>query len=186
MTLKERIEIIRRNLNLQRIETIEYFKRKPKKLFAILLIAAFVGFYLWGLKADAAELGLGLGKGYANNAGATYQEIMVRDAQRHWYASVARIGGDNEFNYKYWRGCGGYQVNWRKEKRFAPYARLGACYFDEAPVGLVSERLTYELAFGVRFWGIVELDLDTHNSTAGRSDKNAGLDAMMLRVLWRF
>jgi hypothetical protein len=36
-------------------EQLEYFKRKPKKLLAILAIAAFVGFYLWGLKADGSQ-----------------------------------------------------------------------------------------------------------------------------------
>lgn len=168
------------------LDKLKNFKENPKKALVVILIATFVGFYLWGLKADAAELGLGLGSGYASNAGATYQEIQIKDSDRNWYASVARIGGDTRNNYHYWRGCGGYQVNWRKNTNFSPYMRLGACYFDEAPTDYISDRLSYELALGFRAWDIVEIDIDTHNSTAGRSEQNEGLDGAMLRVIWRF
>lgn len=167
-------------------DLVQKLRNIPGKALAVLAIAIFVGFYLWGLKADAAELGLGLAKGYASNKGATYQEFMLRDDQRHWYGSLARIGGDDRNDYHYWRVCGGYQVNWRRGTSFSPYARLGACGFDEAPTDYISDQLAYELAFGVRLWDIVEIDIDQHNSTAGRSNQNEGLDAVMLRILWRF
>ena len=168
------------------IQKLKDARQRPKKLIAIGVIAVFVGFYLWGLKADAAEVGLGLGFGYASNDGATYQEIQIKDDNQNWYGSLARIGGDTRNNYHYWRACGGYQVNWRRGRVIEPYARLGACYFDEEPTDYISDELAYELAFGVRLWDIVEVDIDTHNSTAGRSDQNEGLDGAMLRVIWRF
>lgn len=168
------------------IQKLANFKEHPKKALAVVAIVVFLGFFLWGVKADAAEVGLGLGFGYASNEGATYQEMMVRDSQRNWYFSAARIGGDTRNDYHYWRFCGGYQVNWRKNSNFAPYARLGACGFDQEPTDYVSDTVAYELAFGFRLYDLIEIDIDTHNSTAGRSNQNEGIDGAMLRVVLPF
>ena len=170
------------------VQKLKNFRQNPKKAAVVLIIALFVAVFIWGRSAEAGEpeFGLGLGFGYASNEGATYQELFLRDASRNWYGSVNRIGGDTLNNYEYWRFCGGWQVNWRKNSNISPYSRLGACWFDEAPTDYISDNLAYELALGVRLWNIVEIDIDTHNSTAGRSEQNEGLDAVMIRMVFPF
>lgn len=170
------------------LDKLKDAKQRPKKALVVAAILIFLGFFLWGRVADAAEpeIGLGIGFGYASNSGATYQEVMLRDAQRRWYGTVARIGGDTRNNYHYWRFTAGYQVNWRKQTNFSPYARIGVAYFDQAPTDYISDTLAYELAIGVRLWEVIELDLDTHNSTGGRSDQNEGLDGWMFRLVFPF
>lgn len=159
---------------------------KPKQLLAILAIAIFLVFFLWGRVADAAEARLGLGMGYASNEGATYQELMLSSDDLRWYGAVTRIGGDTRNNYHYTRFTVGYRVNWRRETNFSPYMRLGAAYFDKEPTDYISDKLAFDLAIGVRLWGIVELEGDQHNSTGSRSDQNEGLDAVMLGVTLPF
>lgn len=161
-------------------------KRKLKQYVLIGLILVFVGFFLWGRSAEAAEARIGVGFGYASNAGATYQELMVTSTNRNWYGAVARIGGDDRNNYHYTRFTVGYRVNWRDETRVSPYLRLGAAYFDNEPTDYVSDPLAFDMAIGVRLWNIVEIEFDQHNSTAGRSDQNEGLDAWLLGVTLPF
>ena len=156
------------------------------KVLAILAIVIFVGLFLWGMKADAAEARLGLGFGYSNSEGSRYQEMMLTSSDRRWYGAVTRIGGDDRHNYQYWRFTAGYRVNWRRDKRFSPYMRLGVAYFDDVPFDYISEHLAFDMAIGVRLWDIVELEFDQHNSTAGRSDQNEGLNAILLGVVLPF
>lgn len=160
--------------------------RTVKQSLTILAIIIFVGVFLWGRSADAAEARIGLGFGYASNIGATYQELMLISDDLRWYSAVTRIGGDNRHDYQYWRFTAGYRVNWRRETNFSPYMRLGAAYFSEEPTGYISDRLAFDMAIGMRLWNIVELELDQHNSTAGRSNRNQGLDAVMLSVVLPF
>jgi hypothetical protein len=160
--------------------------KKVKQLALIGVIITFVGFFLWGVKADAAELRLGFATGYQANAGAAYQELMVTSSDRHWYAAVTRIGGDDEHNYKYNRWTAGYRVNWRRDKRISPFMRLGVAYFTEPPTDYISDEYAFDLAIGFRFFNVVELELDQHNSTGGRSDENEGLDAVMLSMVLPF
>lgn len=157
-----------------------------KKHAAVAVIAIFVGFFLWGRAADSAELGIGLGFGYGSNVGARYQELMVTSDDRRWYGALTRIGADNEHNYQYWRTTAGYRVNWRRETNFSPYLRLGMAYFSSPPTDYISDSVAFDMAVGLRMWDIVELEIDQHNSTAGRSDENEGLDAVMLRVVLPF
>ena len=51
---------------------------------------------------------------------------------------------------------------------------------------LKAVRYAYDLAFGLRFWQILELEFDQHNSTAGRSNDNTGLDAIYLGFVLPF
>jgi len=156
------------------------------KALAILAIVIFFGFFLWGMKADAAEVRLGVGFGYASQAGARYEEIMLTSGDRHWYGAVTRIGGDDRHNYQYWRFTGGYRVNWRRGLKVSPYLRLGAAYFDDIPEDYISEHLAFDLAIGLRLWDVLEIELDQHNSTAGRSANNEGLDAATVSVVLPF
>lgn len=164
-------------MNIDKLKTLSL-----KKWLAIAAIATFLGFFLWGRAAEAAEARLGLGFGYASNLGATYQELMVTSAKRNWYGAVTRIGGDNRNNYHYTRFTVGYRVNWRRETNFSPFLRLGAAYFDKQPTDYISDDLAYDMAIGVRLWQIVDIEFDQHNSTSGRSDQNEGLDAFLLGV----
>jgi hypothetical protein len=160
--------------------------RRPKQWILGYLIVAFVAMFLWGRPAESAEARLGLGFGYASNEGAVYQEMMVTSTSRQWYAGVTRIGGDDRHDYQYWRLSAGYRLNWRGGAKLSPYVRVGAAYFDEAPTDYISDKLAFDLAVGIRICDLFELELDQHNSTAGRSDNNEGLDAVSLSLIFPF
>ena len=161
--------------------------KKPttKQAYAIGLIALFIGFFLWGRVAEAAEARLGVGWAYQNTAGATYQELMVTSSDLRWYGAATRIGGDDRHNYEYWRVTAGYRVNWRSATNFNPYMRLGVAYFDEEPTDYISDQFAFDMAAGLRLYNLVELEIE-HNSTAGRSSQNEGLDAVTLSVVLPF
>jgi len=157
-------------------------RKKLKQYTLIGLIVVFVGFFLWGRTADAGEASIGLG--FAGN-GATYQQVMVMDNERKWYASATRIGGDRRHNYVYGRLAVGYRVNWRRVSRFSPYMRLGGVYFTDEPTDYISDDFAFDMAIGTRLWQIVDVEYQ-HNSTAGRSNQNEGLDAVTLSVVFPF
>ena len=164
------------------MDILGWIKRNNKKA-AVIALAIFLAIMAIGVKVHAAEIGLGLASGYNHNAGARYEEIILM-GENHWYASFTRIGGDDLHNYQYSRYCGGYKVTWRPKKNFSPIMRLGACKFSDPPTDYVSGTYTYDIALGFRFWNVLELELDEHNSTAGRSNQNEGLDAFMLRIVF--
>lgn len=159
-------------------------------LAAIIAIVIFLAFFLWGLKADAAEPSpearIGLGYAYNHFEGAVYEELMLTAPQRHWYGSFTRIGGDKRHDYVFNRLVVGYRVNWRRNTHFSPFMRLGAAYFTTVPEDYISDSWAFDMAFGVRLWNILELEVEQHNSTAGRSDQNEGLDAYMIGVVLPF
>ena len=158
--------------------------KKPttKQAIAIGLIVTFIGFFLWGRAADAAEAGIGLG--FSKN-GATHQQLTLTSTDLRWYGSATRIGGDRRHNYVYGRLGAGYRVNWRRDMRFSPYMKLGGVYFTEEPTDYISDRWAFDMNIGVRLYDIVELEYQ-HNSTAGRSDQNEGLDTVVLQVVLPF
>jgi hypothetical protein len=157
-------------------------KRATKQKIAILAIITFIGFFLWGRAADAAEVGVGLG--FSKN-GATHQQVTLTSTDLRWYGSVTRIGGDRRHNYIYGRVAAGYRVNWRRDTRFSPYMKLGGVYFTKEPTDYISDSWAYDMNIGVRVWDIVELEYQ-HNSTAGRSSQNEGLDTVMVSVVLPF
>ena len=161
-------------------------QQNKSKALVVLAIFIFIGFFAWGRSADAAELRLGVGAGYTKNMGARSQEIMLTWDDRHWYAAVTRIGGDTLHNYQFTRVTAGYRVNWRRGKRFSPFMRLGGAYFDDEPWDYISDQWAFDMAFGVRLWDVLELEIDQHNSTAGRSDQNSGMDTIMLGMVFPF
>ena len=157
-----------------------------KRLLGIAVVVLFAGLFLWGSYAEASEGRLGLGFGYTANVGSRTMEFMLTSDDLRWYGSVSKIGGDYRHNYQFTRWCGGYRVNWRREKSIMPFMRLGACYFDEPPFDYISSDYAYDLSVGVRLWGVAELELLQHNSTAGRSDQNEGVDGILLGIVFPF
>lgn len=153
---------------------------------AAALIALFLILFLWGRSSEAAEVGIGLGAGVNHSSGAVGQELSVTSDDLRWFASYTRLGGrpgDTVLAYNN-RWVGAYRVFWRRDHDLMPYMALGAAYFEE-PTVLVTERLTYDLRVGLRWNNIVELEY-AHNSTAGRSQRNAGIDFITLRAVFRF
>lgn len=161
-------------------------KISRKKVLAILAVAIFVGFFVWGRTADAAEARLGLGIGYSSTEGARYQELMITSTDLRWYGAVTRIGGDNRHNYQYNRFTAGYRVNWRRETNFSPFMRMGVAYFSEEPTDYISDQWAFDMAVGVRLWNVVEIEFDQHNSTAGRTAQNEGLNAILVGITLPF
>ena len=157
-----------------------------KKHILLGVIVLFAGFFLWGSVVDASEVRLGVGAGVTKNAGSRSQELMITSEDLHWYAAATRVGGDDLHNYEFWRITAGYRVNWRRGTRFSPFMRLGAAYFDKEPYDYISDHWAFDMAIGVRLWDVVEFELDQHNSTAGRTDQNSGLDTVMLGFVFPF
>lgn len=160
--------------------------RTQKQIAAIVAIALFVGFFLWGRSAEAAEARLGIGFGITANKGATYQEMMVTTDDLRWYGAATRMGGDDRHDYQTWRITTGYRVNWREGHKIEPFMRLGVAYFTEQPTDYISDNWAFDMAVGIRLWDIVEVEFDQHNSTGGRSSQNEGLDAPMVSVVLPF
>ena len=152
------------------------FFRKPTGW----LVLAFIVLFTWGLynevKADELEMRVGLGLGATNDNEWVAQEIMVTN--RDWYASILRTGDDNVLPDT-WRLSLGYRVDWRQDKKAAPYMRFGFAVWEQEPFPLISDRLSYDMAVGARFWHVLDLEWQ-HNSTAGRSDFNNGNDIVIL------
>ncbi len=161
---------------------------KGSKKWGSLLVVLFILVFLWGRNADAAELGLGLGFGVNHTENATIQELSIQSDDYRWFASYTRVGGGKanglvlDYNNRF---VGAYRVFWRRDKDWKPYLSLGAAYFEEAPLNVISERLTYDMRFGARWKDILELEA-AHNSTAGRSLRNSGFDTLNLRVVFQF
>ena len=150
------------------------------------LIALFLILFLWGRSSEAAEVGIGLSSGFNHSNGAVGQELSITSNDLRWFASYTRVGGrpeDTVLSYND-RFVAAYRVFWRRGHDLMPYTSLGAAYFSE-PTVLVTERLTYDLRLGVRWNNILELEY-AHNSTAGRSVRNAGIDFVTLRAVFRF
>lgn len=163
--------------------TAEMKMPTKKQAASIGLIIAFIGFFIWGRVADAAEVSIGLG--YSPKHESRYQQVMLTTDDRRWYFSATRIGGDVLHDYQYGRIGAGYRVNWRRESRFSPYMRLGGVYFTDPPTDYISDDFAFDMAIGSRLWNVVELEYQ-HNSTAGRSSQNEGLDAVVLTVVLPF
>ena len=161
--------------------------KKPQ----VWLILIFIVLFAWALsdevRAEAVEVGLSYGAAHSR------QHITQRIAYIHadkWIAQYERHGGngyDDTNSVSFQR-----QVRWRQEKNIQPYLRFGASYFDDRILDpdsdkgryLVDERLTFSLGFGAWFWKVLNLGIE-HNSTAGRSDPNRGIDRIYLGfMLW--
>jgi len=83
------------------------------------------------------------------------------------------------------RFSGGYRVNWLRDKFISPYLRLGMAWFDSTPEPYISDQWSFDMAAGLRFRNVLELEAQ-HNSTAGRSLTNSGIDSITLSIVLPF
>lgn len=159
----------------------KYLKRIS---YTSVLVAIFIALFIWGRAAEAGEARIGLGVGTFNVQGAIYQDLLVTTDEQTWYAQVTRIGNDEHFDVLT-RYSAGYRVNWRDDKFAEPYLRLGMAHFDKEPTYRISDKWSFDMAVGIRFKDVVELEAQ-HNSTAGRTNYNYGLDSIVLGVVLPF
>ena len=163
--------------------------KKPTAWAVVLFVIAIT----WGLLAEAAtppkhQMTLGLAYGIVNTQDMVTQRIgYVRNDK--WYVRAERFGGDGY--QESWAGSFGRQVVFRKGKTFEPIMTLGVSFFDRPLTQSngyqpVADDITFQLGITVRFKGLVGLNIDDHNSTAGRSDPNKGIDRAGLDFYWKF
>jgi len=162
--------------------------RKWATRIAIALLVLITAFGIYK-EAHAQEVKLGLGYGVNHTEDWIMQEVVI--SNRDWYGSIARLGGDDsggcmvqlcEALPTTWRVAAGYRADFREDKNFSPYTRMGIAYFEEAPDMVVSENLTFDLAIGMRLYKVVDIELQ-HQSTAGRSRRNWGSDLITLSLV---
>ena len=157
---------------------------KNKRLLAIGLFVIAFGALLWADSVEAQPL-LGVGVGILNTQEAR-NVTLGWSWQDKWEAELSQHGGD------------GYEtvhavsvarvVRARKGKNFEPFMQFGLTYWDDkiaAPKWddqdvLVDSQLTYRLGLGIRVYRVLEVGWG-HDSTAGRSDPNSGIDYIFLR-----
>ena len=166
-------------------------KPSKKEILLVAVLSALVLVFIWGRDAESAEVALGISTGLptTHSDGIRAQEIQIRTNDYRWYLSYTRIGANANERLQLRqndRWAAGYTVTFRRDKVWKPFISIGAAYFKQPPMDLISERLTYDLRLGIRFKDIVELELDNHNSTASRSDKNTGLDLIGIRLVFQF
>jgi hypothetical protein len=134
---------------------------------------------------------VGVYTGVVNSNGVRTQRLSYRYQDR-WEVSYARVGG------KGWSTANYFSVSrlvfWRGNDR-GPFLSLGAAYTDglvgkkDEGKPLVTEQLTYELGIGYQWVLSSATDMELrwiHNSTAGRSERNKGIDRVGLTYNWRF
>lgn len=156
----------------------QWFKR-----YTGILVVLFIALAIWAVyssKAEAAEIGLGLGAGATNDNGWIAQEITVRHG--HWYGSILRTGDDDALPDT-WRFAAGWRYDWRADKRVSPFIGFGAAWWADDITPLISDRLSYDMRLGLRFWDVVDLGWQ-HASTAGRARFNDGSDLVVLRLVF--
>ena len=153
------------------------FPLDPKHL-RWFLIGAFIVAFGFGIKnAQADDFRIAFGAGFNHSEKALTSEVMYT-FDNHVYLAATRIGGDlvlNPNHNQIMKLAGGYRVRWRDELKVSPYMRMGIAYFDHKPYLVMNDNVAFDMALGVRLWDIAELEL-LHNSTAGRSTRNWGLD----------
>lgn len=154
---------------------------KKLRVGAIIL---FVGLFalLLAQEANANDWTIGLGYGIAYTEGGVKQSLGYSTGK--WQIVYDRHGQDvgNANSWSVFR-----QVKARHGRKVQPFMNLGATYWndllvdpDKAPRVLVNEHLTFKLGIGVKLWNILDIGID-HDSTAGRSEPNRGIDYAYLR-----
>jgi hypothetical protein len=135
--------------------------------------------------------GISLGTGVLDSSRLRTQRLEYRYRNR-WQVAYERFGGDDWNTASY---IGVSRLMYLRGNGRGPFLSLGAGYFDEILVderegeALVSERLTYELGIGYSWVLSQSSDIEAgwkHNSTAGRSKRNHGIDRVALSYNWRF
>lgn len=165
------------------IEIKQWFADRFRKKTSWLIVA-FVVLAIWGgcQMAEAQEAGIGIGFGATNGNNWTGQQIFVSNGT--WYGSFMRVDGDDTLPQTN-RYSIGYRISWRQQTRFTPYLKIGAAYFEHDITPLISDRWAYDMAVGARLWRVADIEWQ-HNSTAGRSDFNDGVDMPFLFLTFQF
>jgi hypothetical protein len=171
------------------------FKRNSGK--NIILVSAFVAVLTLAFCHEPAHAGdlevtLGLGSGVAKSTEMITQRVgVMRDNK--WYLRAERFGGE-PWN-KEWGFFAGRRVQFRQDRNWQPYIQMGVGHFnaplkhEDKDLPNVTERTTFELGLGIsrRLSPSAEMELGfDHNSTAGRSNKNNGIDRIHLTYNWKF
>ena len=159
--------------------------KQPSSWLIVVFILAFL-LSLWNAQAaEAAELEAtaGLGFGVSKTSPMVVQEagLRINDA---WAVAVARTGNIPELDPA-WVIRAERIVTWREGRALQPMMALGVAWWDPAPAALVSEQWTFAMAVGLYAYEVVELRWQ-HYSTAGRADKNSGVDYISLTATMRF
>lgn len=167
-----------------------------KTVWAVLAFIALTLYLLWAEEAQAHDsdghhsVSIGVSGGIVNYPSGVTQTIGYTYGGR-WNTEYERLGG------KGYSTVNGFSVV-RIIEGSNPHglgATLGVTYFDRAleerdrpGKAIVSDTLTYRL--GIHYsWKISSSSVIRfgilHNSTAGRSDKNKGIDRLNLSYIWR-
>jgi hypothetical protein len=171
--------------------SFSFFKRHGKS--SLIAVLTFVILFSCGLNNDAFgdEIAIGVGAGVGDMDGTITQRIGYQPNPR-WLVRYERFGGKGEPHSNMY----GIQrnVRWRQTHELQPYLTFGAVYFDsilqddEGREFLKDEFLAYNLGLGVtwRYSNTAALRLGfDHNSTAGRADRNHGVDRVHLTFVLR-
>jgi hypothetical protein len=157
---------------------------KNKRLLAIGLFVVAFGALLWAEEAEAqVHLGTAVGINHTEDARAVLIGYTWDD---RWELEYARHGGDDYEDINSWSVT--RIVRARRGKNLEPFLQFGLTYWDEKMLAtkwddqevLVDSQLTYRLGLGVRLYRVAELGWG-HDSTAGRSDPNSGIDYIFIR-----
>jgi hypothetical protein len=161
------------------------------KLFSkwtAILVLLFVILFTWALMVEA-DVTLGLGFGASSSGGVVTQRLGYLHDDK-WWARYERMGGDD------WNTANTYAAGRRVfvgERRARPFMELGATYSDsqlqrDGKRPNVSDNWTFRLGAGVSYRlsdvARIEVGID-HDSTAGRSLRNRGVDRVYLQYQWR-
>ena len=160
-------------------------------LFVLSLIALFISEDAHGAVGDWS-ITTGVAGGVVHYSGGVTQTIGVLSPEKKWYAEYERQGG------KEWSRVHAVSVSrvvWLRPEQKGLHLSLGATkssgtLVESGPGNkpLVSEDLSYRLGIGYS-WTLspataIRLGV-IHNSTAGRSDRNHGIDRIHLAFDWR-
>lgn len=169
-------------------------KIKPTMYLVALFVIALTLFF--ATEAESSEptnphsVHLGLGAGVINYPGGITQ-VLGYSYNDIWSATYERMGGKRYSNIHSYSMS---RVVWKKAHRQGLFMSIGATYTDgvleerdRVGKAIVSERLSYRLGIGYG-WKLsptnsIRVGL-VHNSTAGRSDRNKGIDRIILRYDW--
>jgi hypothetical protein len=168
-----------------------FFKRHA--MGSLVAILSFIILFWWGSRNEAFgdEITIGVGAGVDHIEGAITQRLGYQPNPR-WHLRYERFGGKGEPHSNMY----GIQrtLRWRQDKELQPYLSLGAVYFDTILTDekgrelMKDEFLAYNLGVGIdwRYSKLTSLRLGfDHNSTAGRSDRNRGVDRIHLTFMLR-
>ena len=159
-------------------------KHKIHVKTSIALVIAFIVLFVWGRSAESAELGIGVGTGHGHTNDTVTQGLTIISDDLRWYAQVTRFGSEGYLDTNV-RWSGGYRLFCRRDEDFKPFMRFGVALFDHDPMPLISDNVTYDLGVGLRWRDVIEFEYN-HNSTAGRSERNTGVDLWVLRLVMQF